>query len=95
MTLDDIIKNRTMGVGDVKSQMGPEDVEMTEQFWEVIAIYHPHLLTWDSREFSNEQIRYLIMVLDRAIEDKVDTHSITRENKEEAERVREELLELL
>lgn len=95
MALDDIVRNRAMGVGEVKSSLEAEDVEMTEEFWEVMALYHPEMLIWDARWFSEKQIRYFLMLLDKALSGEISDHHAPEDQKRHIEETREELLEYL
>lgn len=92
MGLDDLTKNRAMQVGEVKSSMEPEQVEMTEDFWETVALHYPSLLYWDAREQSEKQIRYFISILDKIIQGEVPGTKVTDSQKIEAKDAREELL---
>lgn len=95
MGLDDLTKNRAMQVGDVKSSMDPEQIEMTEEFWETMACHHPYMLHWDARSQSEKQIRYFLMLLDKVIQNDIEGTKVTDSQKREAEDAREELLDYL
>lgn len=95
MGLDDVTKNRAMQVGEVKSSLDPEQVEMTEDFWETMAGHYPEMLYWDAKCFDEKQIRYFISLLDKVIQDEVSGTTFSDEQIRAAESAREELLEFL
>jgi len=95
MGLDDVVKDRAMQVGEVKSSLHPEQVEMTEDFWETMAVHYPEMLYWDAREYSEKQIRYFISLLDKVIQNNINGVEISDSEIRSAEDAREELLEFL
>lgn len=95
MALDDLVKNRAMEVGEVKSSLDAEDVEMPEQWWQHLAEHDPHWLTMWINSDNKKQIKYFISLLDTVIQDEIDGTIVTDEQEREARAIRDELIEKL
>lgn len=96
MGLNDLVDQPEYPVGSVSSRMKPKNVEANEEFWETIAVHHPHMLHFAADyNTKRSQIKLFIELLDRVIQNEVSGIKASDSQKREAENVREDLVDYL
>lgn len=92
MGLDDVVKDRAYKVGEVKVDR-PRTMKLPREWWETVATSYPSMLHYKADKFTEKQTLWFIRLLDEVIQDEVDGWKISEEQKREARKARETLVE--
>lgn len=95
MGLKDLYDEPEYPVGSVSSRMKPKNISMPEEWWRSMAIHNPWMFDWYARDMNREQVKLFVELLDDVIEDRMEGEKIADQQKEQAEEVRESLVEHL
>ena len=93
MALDDITKQEKYPVGKVSADR--KSVSFDNEWWEQMALHHPHMFVWRPDQMKEGELKLLISHLDDVILDNIDGAKVSDDQKDSARRAREELLEAL
>lgn len=92
MGLDDVVKDRAYGVGEVKVDR-PSTMDLPDEWWETMAAHYPHMLHFYAGQFTEKQILWYVKLLDKVILNDVAGMKVSDEQISEAENARETLIE--
>lgn len=95
MGLEDFTTENRNKVGSVSSRKNIENLKMSEKWWENLAYHHPSMLTLLFSDYSKAELKAIIELFDKVIQDDIDGIGVSEERKEEVKEHREDIIEKL
>lgn len=86
----------SLEVGEVKSKKKIENLTMSENWWEwYVAGHNPHILSADLSDKTDEELKAILQLLDRAIMNNIPGLEVSDDVTSEAKQTREKIVEEL
>lgn len=93
MGLDDFDTTEESSSSSIKTRKQIENVELQEKFWDMLVTTYPDVMVVAARFTDESSAKAIVQKIDQALEDDVPHHSVSDDNIEMLEEVREDIID--